>query len=106
MSWTDRQPESEAASPDELYGERYLQPHAALYIDHLHPEPKLPLGNWMDTRYGQGMASGTVSQPPEPARPWRGTPGKGDPEQRYPAGGGHHLDDRSASGLLHTAVRG
>ena len=59
-------PENDAALPDEIYGERYVQPYAALYIDHPLWEPKLrcnvallsrllkPLGNWLDTCCGQG----------------------------------------------------
>ena len=59
-------PDHDAAPPDEIYGERYVQPYAALYIDHPLWEPKLqcnlavlsrllkPLGNWLDTCCGQG----------------------------------------------------
>lgn len=59
-------PESDAATPDELYRKGYVQPYAALYIDHPQWEPKLqcnvallsrllkPLGNWLDTCCGQG----------------------------------------------------
>jgi len=59
-------PESKAAPPDEIYGERYVRPYAALYIDHPLWESKLqlnvallsrllkPLGNWLDTCCGQG----------------------------------------------------
>ena len=50
----------------EIYSERYVEPYAALYIDHPLWEPKLrfnvatlsrllkPLGNWLDTCCGQG----------------------------------------------------
>ncbi len=59
-------PDNENAPTDEIYGERYVQPYAALYIDHPLWEPKLqcnvallsrllkPLGNWLDTCCGQG----------------------------------------------------
>ena len=59
-------PENETAPPDDIYGERYVGPYAALYIDHPLWEPKLqcnvallsrllkPLGNWLDTCCGQG----------------------------------------------------
>ncbi len=59
-------PDSEAAQPSDIYGERYVRPYAALYIDHPLWEPKLrcnagllsrllkPLGNWLDTCCGQG----------------------------------------------------
>ena len=59
-------PESKAAPYDEIYGEHYVQPYAALYTDHPLWEPKLrcnvallsrllkPLGNWLDTCCGQG----------------------------------------------------
>ncbi len=59
-------PENDAALGDEIYGERYVRPYAALYTDHPLWEPKLrcnvvllsrllkPLGNWLDTCCGQG----------------------------------------------------
>ena len=59
-------PDQGAATPDAIYGEGYVEPYAALYIDHPLWEPKLqcnvallsrllkPLGNWLDTCCGQG----------------------------------------------------
>ena len=58
--------DNDATQPEEIYGERYVQPYAALYTDHPLWEPKLqcnvallsrllkPLGNWLDTCCGQG----------------------------------------------------
>ena len=58
--------DNEPAPPGEIYGEGYVRPYAALYIDHPLWEPKLrcnvallsrllkPLGNWLDTCCGQG----------------------------------------------------
>ena len=55
-------PENDAALGDEIYGERYVQPYAALYTDHplwgcnvaLLSRLLKPLGNWLDTCCGQG----------------------------------------------------
>ena len=59
-------PENKAVLHDGVYGERYVRPYAALYIDHPWWEPKLrcnvamlgsllkPFGIWLDTCCGQG----------------------------------------------------